>query len=666
MPPIGEYYQPKVRMTSGISHNHTTIADRSPIVRKNVALAPCTAPRTSPQDSTKVAAVTPENPVEMIEDKQKTRRTKRATKSKSQPDTTATKGGGKGKRREIASEQYPKSNANRVHQIHPPMQHLPLYHSVPQSMPLPSLQQSQGDSTSLASLTVRFVQLLNRVSPPYGNGELDLNVAMENLMVQKRRLYDVTNVLEGIGLIKKENKNNVSWAQRPAEYQSKESENAEKAMRHEIGVHKECAKQLDNYIDRLSKRVREYSVSQQTKHDGKENDCTSRLFVTKREISSLQNYANDTVIAIRAPSGTSLEVPNPDEGMRPGMRRFQIYLTSPPGKNSGQVNIFLVQHGDNKGNNNTHRGTGERSHQRNVDNSVGGNRLPSPNRSSLHRHHPHLGGNSYPIQEQRVQQKPLKKETDSSRNPMNATRSDDLRPPQLPPTESLPKFISPIEPKKLSRRPKLREQIIEKPDFCPSRQVSNHSSSSSSTISRRPSLKRRPTMPPCNQTILPVKEEPKANDKCMKDTSASENGHLLKKRRFHERAASPIVSATLLKEKSSPPSDKLLFNAPLTPCAISMMPRIANQASFDPFTAGLNSPLLASPATTGFLASPAVTMGGNMQVLGTSGLTTSPFRFSPNFQAGELSPFLPTPTAFRFGLNKDKYENDDELPSALF
>jgi hypothetical protein len=29
--------------------------------------------------------------------------------------------------------------------------------------------------------------------------------------VQKRRIYDITNVLEGIGLIEKKSKNNVRW-----------------------------------------------------------------------------------------------------------------------------------------------------------------------------------------------------------------------------------------------------------------------------------------------------------------------------------------------------------------------------------------------------------------------------------------------------------------------
>jgi|TARA_B100001142_G_scaffold242982_1_gene242128 sugar-specific transcriptional regulator TrmB len=29
--------------------------------------------------------------------------------------------------------------------------------------------------------------------------------------VQKRRIYDITNVLEGIGLIEKKSKNNIRW-----------------------------------------------------------------------------------------------------------------------------------------------------------------------------------------------------------------------------------------------------------------------------------------------------------------------------------------------------------------------------------------------------------------------------------------------------------------------
>ena len=39
---------------------------------------------------------------------------------------------------------------------------------------------------------------------------VDLNKAAEKLKVSKRRIYDITNVLEGIGYIEKM-KNNVKW-----------------------------------------------------------------------------------------------------------------------------------------------------------------------------------------------------------------------------------------------------------------------------------------------------------------------------------------------------------------------------------------------------------------------------------------------------------------------
>lgn len=40
---------------------------------------------------------------------------------------------------------------------------------------------------------------------------VDLNEAAEKLNVQKRRIYDITNVLEGIGLIEKTVKNKIRW-----------------------------------------------------------------------------------------------------------------------------------------------------------------------------------------------------------------------------------------------------------------------------------------------------------------------------------------------------------------------------------------------------------------------------------------------------------------------
>jgi hypothetical protein len=61
--------------------------------------------------------------------------------------------------------------------------------------------------SSLGLLTRKFVELLKGAS----DGNLDLNDAAAQLGVAKRRIYDITNVLEGIGLIEKKSKNQIHW-----------------------------------------------------------------------------------------------------------------------------------------------------------------------------------------------------------------------------------------------------------------------------------------------------------------------------------------------------------------------------------------------------------------------------------------------------------------------
>ena len=65
---------------------------------------------------------------------------------------------------------------------------------------------SRFDS-SLGLLTRKFTALIQSSL----SGALDLNEAAKKLGVQKRRIYDITNVLEGIGLIEKKSKNVIAW-----------------------------------------------------------------------------------------------------------------------------------------------------------------------------------------------------------------------------------------------------------------------------------------------------------------------------------------------------------------------------------------------------------------------------------------------------------------------
>uniref|UniRef100_A0A8C6AAQ8 E2F/DP family winged-helix DNA-binding domain-containing protein n=1 Tax=Marmota marmota marmota TaxID=9994 RepID=A0A8C6AAQ8_MARMA len=62
-------------------------------------------------------------------------------------------------------------------------------------------------NVSLVCLTKRFTDLIK--SAP--GGILDLNKAATTLGVPKRRLYDITGVLNGIDFVEKKSRNHVQW-----------------------------------------------------------------------------------------------------------------------------------------------------------------------------------------------------------------------------------------------------------------------------------------------------------------------------------------------------------------------------------------------------------------------------------------------------------------------
>lgn len=234
---------------------------------------------------------------------------------------------------------------------------------------------SRYDS-SLGLVTKRFVSLLQG-SP---DNALDLNVAANELGVQKRRMYDVTNVLEGIGLIVKRTKNQVSWNENPpttfaAKPEGGDSESDSdaigspprltktaavsspqanvEALRQQNRSLRDEERQLDQYIDYVTRQTRAYTSPRDPAHrPGGGASLARSMYVRFADITSLPIYNADTVIGIRAPSGTSLEVPDPDQGMSPGRRRFEIYLSSKGGQTpetdphagGGPINVYLIRY----------------------------------------------------------------------------------------------------------------------------------------------------------------------------------------------------------------------------------------------------------------------------------------------------------------------------------
>ena len=64
-----------------------------------------------------------------------------------------------------------------------------------------------GKKNSLSLLTKKFIQMMKESE----TGTIDLNQARIIMNVKKRRIYDITNVLEGINYVAKLQKNTIKW-----------------------------------------------------------------------------------------------------------------------------------------------------------------------------------------------------------------------------------------------------------------------------------------------------------------------------------------------------------------------------------------------------------------------------------------------------------------------
>ncbi|XP_047429079.1 transcription factor E2FC isoform X2 [Mugil cephalus] len=151
---------------------------------------------------------------------------------------------------------------------------------------------------SLGVLTQRFLELL-LASP---DGTLDLRQVTTNLKTRKRRVYDITNVLDGIRLVEKESANRIRWIgnapiasflQRKEQKFKRELENLKLVEDTLDTLIKSCAQQLFDMTDDLPN--------------------SALAYVTHEDISRLKAFQEQTLIAVKAPEETKLEVPAPKE-----------------------------------------------------------------------------------------------------------------------------------------------------------------------------------------------------------------------------------------------------------------------------------------------------------------------------------------------------------------
>ncbi|KAG7224144.1 hypothetical protein INR49_019879 [Caranx melampygus] len=208
--------------------------------------------------------------------------------------------------------------------------------SITARIPSPRTPKSPGErtryDTSLGLLTKKFVGLIAE-SP---DGVLDLNWATEVLEVQKRRIYDITNVLEGVQLIRKKSKNNIQWLVGDVFEGGAGGGEKACALRKELGDLERAERSLDELIHSSTtqlKQLTEYKDNQRyPSHTPLDLNYIPSATPPCLDIRSIASLRDQTVIAVKAPAETKLEVPD-----TAGKGSLQIYLKS----KNGPIEVYL-------------------------------------------------------------------------------------------------------------------------------------------------------------------------------------------------------------------------------------------------------------------------------------------------------------------------------------
>ena len=171
-------------------------------------------------------------------------------------------------------------------------------------------------------------------------------------MRQKRRIYDITNVLEGIGLIEKKSKNSIQWLGAGPGCNTREVTEQLLSLKEELVELENKEMELDQH----------FAWAKQSIHNIMDDaDNRSVSFIDQDDVLSV--HPDSTLLIIQAPSGTQLEVPAVPAESAPETttstliygangqviqkiikshltkkKKYQMHLKS----RSGPINVFLV------------------------------------------------------------------------------------------------------------------------------------------------------------------------------------------------------------------------------------------------------------------------------------------------------------------------------------
>jgi transcription factor E2F3 len=186
---------------------------------------------------------------------------------------------------------------------------------------------------SLGELTRKFIQLIQEAPEQ----SVDLNEAAKVLGVQKRRIYDITNVLEGIGLIQKSIKNKIKWRGLKGSA-GREARDSTAEIEDQLAYELERQGSDERELDKLLEALRE-ELTQMAADPAYERFAYLTLEDIRRLAGNRETTQEErnTLLVVRAPIGTQIHIVNPDEQAK---RPYSIRIAAPEG--SGEILTLVL------------------------------------------------------------------------------------------------------------------------------------------------------------------------------------------------------------------------------------------------------------------------------------------------------------------------------------
>lgn len=155
---------------------------------------------------------------------------------------------------------------------------------------------------SLGQLTKNFIRYIKSK----GKTNININELVEELTVKKRRIYDITNVLQGIGYIEKNGKNEILWTKNDLNTKSLSKTSINNKKISQFKKQKLEIEQLSKQNIELDKTLNKFkeefnSISQKI-------DFPKYSYVTFNDLCKLSKNEQLDLLTVKAPKGTVVNV----------------------------------------------------------------------------------------------------------------------------------------------------------------------------------------------------------------------------------------------------------------------------------------------------------------------------------------------------------------------